>query len=221
MIDLELPLAIIGTTVTLLSSIGQLIVIIIGSNYIAATIPVLVILLFFLQMFYLRTSRQLRILDIEAKAPLLSHFLETIHGAIAIRAFGWTKEYRDKNDEILETSQRPYYLLYCAQRWLNLVLDMVVAVIAIILVSIAVTTQATSGALTGLALVNIVSFGLNLKGLISGWTSLEISMGAISRVRDFVSSTESEDLPGETDCPPEDWPQNGHITLNNVSAAYK
>ncbi|KAL3420510.1 hypothetical protein PVAG01_06955 [Phlyctema vagabunda] len=220
LIDMELPLAIIGTTVTLLSSIGQLITICIGSRWVAATIPALAVLLFYVQKFYLRTSRQLRILDIEAKAPLLSHFIETINGSIAIRAFGWTKEYREKNVEILEMSQRPYYLLYCAQRWLNLILDMVVAFIAIILVSIAVTKKDSSGALLGLALTSIVGFGQNLKGLIASWTSLEISMGAIARVRHFTTTTESEDLPGENTFVPREWPEDGSIKFSNVSAAY-
>jgi ATP-binding cassette subfamily C (CFTR/MRP) protein 1 len=154
LIDMELPLAIIGTTVALLSCIGQLVVICVGSKFVGAIIPGLLVILYFVQRFYLRTSRQLRILDIEAKAPLLSHFMETIHGSVGIRAFGWTKEYRDKNEKILKNSQRPYYLLYCCQRWLNLVLDLLVAVIAIVLMSIVVSTRDTTGALIGLALAN-------------------------------------------------------------------
>lgn len=40
------------------------------SPYIAISYPFLVVLLYFVQRFYLRTSRQLRLLDLEAKSPL-------------------------------------------------------------------------------------------------------------------------------------------------------
>jgi ATP-binding cassette, subfamily C (CFTR/MRP), member 1 len=221
LIDMELPLALIGMTITLISCLAQIGVIIYGSKYIAAAIPGLLILLYFVQMFYLRTSRQLRILDIEAKAPLLSHFIETIHGSVAIRAFGWTEDYLSQNKVLLERSQRPYYLLYCAQRWLNLILDMIVAFLAVILVTIGVITRDSSGALIGLALVNIVGFGISLKGLISNWTNLEVSMGAIARVRHFVSNVESEDQPGEDSPPPDGWPGQGNIMFDTVSTSYE
>jgi ATP-binding cassette subfamily C (CFTR/MRP) protein 1 len=42
-----------------------------------------------LQKYYLRTSRQMRLLDLEAKSPLYSHFLESLTGLVEIRAFGW------------------------------------------------------------------------------------------------------------------------------------
>ncbi len=42
-----------------------------------------------LQKYYLRTSRQMRLLDLEAKSPLYSHFIESLSGLVTIRAFGW------------------------------------------------------------------------------------------------------------------------------------
>ncbi len=46
-----------------------------GSIYLTITIPLLFIVVYCLQHVYLRTSRQLRFLDLEAKSPLYSHFL--------------------------------------------------------------------------------------------------------------------------------------------------
>ena len=50
-------------------------------------------------------------MDLEAKAPLCTHFLETVSGVATIKTFGWTKAYREKNERLLENSQTPYYLL--------------------------------------------------------------------------------------------------------------
>jgi len=84
-----------------------------------------------LQKFYLRTSRQMRLLDLEAKSPLYSHFIETLSGLTTIRAFGWTEIFREQNLALLDTSQKPYYLLFCIQRWLGLVHDLLVTALAV------------------------------------------------------------------------------------------
>ncbi|RAK78057.1 putative ABC multidrug transporter [Aspergillus fijiensis CBS 313.89] len=220
LVDMELPRSLIGTMMALVLCIGELVVVVYSSHYVAATVPFLIGLLYLVQTFYLKTSRQLRILEIEARAPLLSHFMETLQGLSSIRAFGWTRSYTAQNDRLLGTAQQSLYLLYCAQLWLTLVLDMIVAVLAIILVSIAVTTRTSTGASIGLALVNVVAFGANLKGLVYNWTALEIAMGAIARIRDFTSNTPSEEQPGSRAPPPPDWPQQGLIRFHDVSAAY-
>ncbi|RDW80787.1 p-loop containing nucleoside triphosphate hydrolase-12 [Coleophoma crateriformis] len=220
LVDMGFPTSLIGTTVAFLSCIAQVGVVIYGSSYIAAAVPGMVVLLYYIQLFYLRTSRQLRLLDLEAKAPLLSHFMETIHGLVTVRAFGWTEKFTYQNSGLLERSQRPVYQFYCAQRWLNLTLEMTVAFLAIILVSIAVTTKSSSGAKIGLALVSIVGFGVSLKGLVYNWTALEIAMAAISRIRQFAIDTSSEDQPGENRTLPPDWPHQGMVTFQNVSSAY-
>lgn len=48
----------------------------IASGYVAIAITLCIVVIVAIQLLYLRTSRQLRILDIEAKAPLFSRFLE-------------------------------------------------------------------------------------------------------------------------------------------------
>jgi hypothetical protein len=49
---------------------GQAAVMLTSSPYLAISYPFLAGLLYVLQKFYLRTSRQLRLLDLEAKSPL-------------------------------------------------------------------------------------------------------------------------------------------------------
>lgn len=51
-------------------AMGQAAVMLTSSPYMAISYPFLGILLYIVQRFYLRTSRQLRLLDLEAKSPL-------------------------------------------------------------------------------------------------------------------------------------------------------
>ena len=229
--DMELPLALFNTTVELITCLVQLIIIAVASKYIGAAIPVILTVFYLIQKFYLRTARQLRLLDIEAKAPLFSKFLETLSGLVTIRAFGWQKDYEHHNNQALNDSQKPFYLLFCVQRWLNLVLDLVVAAIAVIVVSIAVRTKGKVDAgSTGIALVNIVQFSTTIKSLMANWTQLEISIGAVSRIRSFSTDTlssrpreRSPELKDETTEPTisPSWPEHGTIEFRGVTAEYE
>lgn len=128
-----------------------------GSGYMAVTVPFLLIVIIILQHFYLRTSRQVRLLDLESRSPLYSHFMETISGLATIQAFQWQERFRRKNLNLLDASQRPYYLLYCIQRWLTLVLDLIVAAEAVILVGLVIKLKGSvSVGMIGVSLNNIL-----------------------------------------------------------------
>ena len=177
---------------------------------------------FIIQKFYLRTSLQLRILDIESKSLLFTQFLELLNGLTTIRAFGWERQHLSRAQAALETSQKPFYLLYCIQRWLNLVLNLIVGAIAVLLATVAVEFQGESDAgLIGLALTSLVGFTQILKQLVTNWTLLETSAGAVSRIRTFTSAVESENLPNESQEPPEDWPRDGSIEFRGVTASHR
>lgn len=159
---------------------------------------------------------------IEHKAPLYSHFLESIHGLATIRAFGWTRPYVDKNLRLLDDAQKPSYLLNCIQRWLTLVLDLVVAFLTVLLVVLAVVLRKSiDSSLLGIALVNMMALGENMKGIVLQWSTLETSLGAVTRIRDFSMNTPSENLPREDNVPDEKWPAKGTLELKNVSVQYE
>jgi ATP-binding cassette subfamily C (CFTR/MRP) protein 1 len=177
--------------------------------------------LYFLQSIYLRTSRQLRFMDLEAKSPLYSHFLETLDGLSTIRAFGHESSARDENTVRLDASQKPYYMFFCIQRWLNLVLDLMVAALAVVVMALAVSLRGTSSAaLLGVALNNVLGINQSLSNLVTQWTQLETSLGAIARVKKFESTVLSEDREGEDKIPPASWPEKGGIEFRDVDARY-
>ncbi|QLI72089.1 ABC multidrug transporter B [Metarhizium brunneum] len=221
LVDNDLAHALDQTVVQLFTVVISAVLVFTGSGYLAATVPVCIFFVYMIQFYYLRTSRQLRIIDIEAKAPLFSQFLETLAGVSCIRAYGWTDNYLQRNYHVLNTSQRPYYLLWCIQRWLNLVLDLMVGGIAVILVAFATATAGGKTGYLGVALFGIINFSGTLQTLIAQWTQLETALGAISRIRSYVSNTPSENQGANTRHPPEGWPLSGTIEFSNVSASYQ
>lgn len=221
LVDLALPIAMSSTGAALFDCIAQIALISTGSSYMAITIPFTAIAIYCIQDMYLKTSRQLRFLDLENKSPLYSHFLETLEGITTIRAFGWEHTAIETQDMNLDHSQKPYYMLLCIQRWLNLVLDLMVTALAVIVVALAVQLRSTTSAgLIGIALNNMLGFNKSLSSLVTSWTSLETSLGAIARVKTFAETTPSENLPGENVQPFSAWPTSGAIRIEDVSATY-
>ncbi|KAM0429988.1 hypothetical protein ACHAPT_005994 [Fusarium lateritium] len=177
--------------------------------------------LMLLQKFYLRTSRQIRILELQAKSPLFTHFLDTLQGLSSVRAFSWEPQFREQYFEFLDASQRPYYLQFCIQRWLALVLDLMVAAMAAIMMVLVVQLRGQfAPKFVALALLNVTSFNNSLTLVIKGYTQLETSFGAVARLRHFGATTESENLAQEVASVPEDWPSSGHVSIKNMTASY-
>ncbi|UKZ46329.1 hypothetical protein TrVGV298_000530 [Trichoderma virens] len=167
LVDIDLPVSLAIFLFDVSTCVGVTGLAVGAVGYFAASLPFVITILLMIQRFYVRTSKQLRILEIEHKAPLYSHFLESINGLATIRAFGWTHPYSDKNLSLLDNAQKPSYLLNCIQRWLTLVLDLVVAVLTVLLVVFAVVLRGKlNPSLLGVALVNMMNLGLNLKGII-------------------------------------------------------
>ncbi|KAK1754461.1 P-loop containing nucleoside triphosphate hydrolase protein [Echria macrotheca] len=221
LIDLELPVALIQTAMMVFIIIARTLLMAVTSTWLGIALPFCFFAVYLLQAFYLRTSRILRLLDIESKTPLFTHFLETLSGVVTLRAYGWESEYITRNIDRLNLSLKPFYALLSVQRWLGLVLDLIVAGIAIVLAVICVEARdKVDKGLIGLALVNIVGFSAALKQLVTFWTQLETSVGAVSRVRSFAETVQSEHRPSETEKVAADWPARGGIEFDNVVASY-
>ncbi|KAL5364489.1 P-loop containing nucleoside triphosphate hydrolase protein [Aspergillus floccosus] len=223
LIDTELPEATLNTLFCVFQSIGQAAVMLTSSVYLAVSYPILGALLYLVQKYYLRTSRQLRLLDLEAKSPLYTHFLDTLKGITTLRAFGFIPHDIHKNARLVDFSQRAAYLLVMIQEWLNLVLNLVVMVIAAVLTTLAVRLHSKS-AFAGASMYSLMTFGESLSGIVIYYTRLETSIGAIARLKTFNETVTPEDRngPGEEDVVPDtNWPYRGLVELRGVSARYK
>ncbi|KAI0109485.1 putative ATP-binding cassette transporter [Nemania sp. FL0031] len=221
LVDIRLPLDFLNTVSALLDIIAQTILIAIAAIYVLAALPVVFAALFLIQHVYLRTSKQLRQLDLQSKAGLQTKASETYAGLPTIRAHGWQPMLLAELRERLDRTQEPDYLLNVVQTWLRLVLAFLVAGLSVVVVGVAVATRhQTSGGAIGVAFLNLVTLGTGLTNLISSWTSLETSLGAIARIEAFERDTPAEP---EVSSPVEvsaHWPERGELIFENLYVSY-
>ena len=238
LVDMQLPLDLFNTASEFFTAIIQLALISAAASWPAlCVVPVMLALLYVLQHFYLRTSKQLRLHELEAKAALITRIAETgmADGLSTIRAHGpvWVDRTVAQFDDRLDRSQEPLYLLYAVQRWLQLVLNLSVAGLVVVVLGTSVAlkegnlkAKITPGAV-GVAFLNAVTFGETITQFITAWTGLETSLGAIARISLFQRQTPVEgELPqhgenrvGQT-APAPQSPAYGTVRFENVWATY-
>ncbi|KAE8310638.1 P-loop containing nucleoside triphosphate hydrolase protein [Aspergillus transmontanensis] len=221
LLDMRLPGAMIQTLDGLLDAIAEAVLIAQSSPWTALTFLPLLAILYAIQKFYLRTSRQIRHLDLEAKSPLFTSIIEICDGITTIRAFAWPETFRQLNMSLIDESQKPFYLMYSIQCWLTLVLNLLVMGIVVVLVALAVELRNTSGGALGVALNNVSAISATLAYVSQAWTSLETSIGALARLKSFESETPSEHLPHECHDPGSTWPSTGMIQFIDVTTHYR
>ncbi|KAH7418359.1 ABC transporter [Cadophora sp. MPI-SDFR-AT-0126] len=218
-LDTQLPRMVNNMSFTLSNAIGQAVVIAVSSAWLAVSYPLFIATLLAVQRVYLPTSKRLRILDLEAKTPLYTNFLDTLHSLPTIRAFGWFPQQQARNNFLLDRSQRPSYLLAMAQQWLMFIMNLIVAILAVILVAMATQLRSNAGSV-GAGFVTLMSLGSALTTVIVAYTGLETSLGAITRLKAFSDDTEMENGQTQGIVPPQGWPLAGEINIQEVDATY-
>ncbi|KAI0459697.1 putative ATP-binding cassette transporter [Xylaria acuta] len=221
LVDIRLPIDLLNTVLGVLDVAAQTILIAIAAIYVLAALPVVFVALFLIQHVYLRTSKQLRQIDLQSKAGLQAKASETCAGLATIRTHGWQGMMLGELRERLDRTQEPDYLLLIVQAWLRLVLSFLVAGLSVVVVGVAVATRhSTSGGAIGVAFLNLVTLGSGLTNLISSWTSLEISLGAIARIEAFERDTPVEPKVSSPVEVSSNWPERGELKFENLHASY-
>jgi ATP-binding cassette subfamily C (CFTR/MRP) protein 1 len=135
---------------------------------------------------------------------------------------GWPREVIQKNVLAVDDSQRPEFLLFCLQRWLNIVLDLLSGTISTSVVAAAVLFQGhINGGQVGIALNIMLVANTTLLKLVQAWTTVEISLGAVSRLKTLEKTTLSTREKDGNFEPPSSWPSQGRIEFKEVTASYK
>ncbi|QGI64020.1 hypothetical protein CEK26_007971 [Fusarium fujikuroi] len=153
---------------------------------------------------------------------LVVYVVQRVEGVVSIRSFGWVKQAESTNMNCLDKSQQPAYILLCLQLWLNIVLDLVIASMAVILIALAVFLEgSTTAGQIGMSLNIVLVANSTLLALVTSWTNLEISLGAISRLKTLEEETVAEEQPVCGGVVPETWPSRGALQVHDLMVSYE
>jgi ABC-type multidrug transport system fused ATPase/permease subunit len=220
-VDLELSQSIIIGSMAAFVVLGMACVIASASAIILAIYPFLLAIAYMAQRFYLRNSRQLRLLDLEAKAPICANFLDIIYAGSTFRALCWTDKSTALNSYLLDQSQRPDYLLAMIPHWLDFCLNIAIAALGTLVVAMALYAKTTVG-LGGAALISLLELSRGMTSLIRFYTKVQTAMGAVVRLQAFTERASDCSVQQRKNCgsgkPPDSWLSSGQIRFDGATA---
>ncbi|CAK8671761.1 unnamed protein product [Clavelina lepadiformis] len=213
-------------------------VVIIYSTPIFATVALPVVILYwFVQRFYVRTSRQLRRLESISRSPIYSHFSETLAGASTIRAYGLEKSFIRQNEAKVDTNQISYYsnivsnrqvrflssIFYTpAMKWLALHLEVVGNLIVLFAAIFAVVQRKhIEAGIVGLSISYSLQITSVLNWMVRTASEVETNIVAVERVEEYTNVQQEAPLEIEHSLPNSGWPDRGRIKFVNYSTRYR
>ncbi|KAF1762571.1 hypothetical protein GCK72_010833 [Caenorhabditis remanei] len=212
-------------TQTLLNACMILVLISISTPIFLLCAAPLILIYYFVMIYYIPTSRQLKRLESANRSPILSTIAESIHGASSIRAFDKTDRTTSALASNVDKFAQCRYLSHMSNRWLATRLELL-GNTTVLFASLSATLSTKYFGLTpGMAGLS-VSYALTITEV------LNICVRAVSEIESNIVSVErvNEYQKLEPEAPwivegslenEEKWPSKGKIELNKFSMRYR
>uniref|UniRef100_A0A8C5FP11 ABC-type glutathione-S-conjugate transporter n=1 Tax=Gadus morhua TaxID=8049 RepID=A0A8C5FP11_GADMO len=220
-VDEALPQCFRSWILCLLGVVGTLFVICLTTPTFAVVIIPLAVVYYFVQRFYVGTSRQLRRLDSVSRSPIYSHFGETVAGLSVIRAYGHQERFLKHNETTMDENIKSVYPWIVSNRWLAIRLEFLgnLVVFFSALFAVIARKKLDSG-LVGLSISYSLNVTQTLNWLVRMTSELETNIVAVERVSEYSELQTEAEWASETQ-PPGTWPDAGRLQFDNYKVRYR
>uniref|UniRef100_A0A3B3IJ80 Multidrug resistance-associated protein 1 n=1 Tax=Oryzias latipes TaxID=8090 RepID=A0A3B3IJ80_ORYLA len=221
-IDSVIPMILKMFMGSLFNVVGSCIIILVATPMVALIIPFLGVLYFFVQRFYVASSRQLKRLESVSRSPIYTHFSETLLGTSVIRAFGEQERFIHESDQRVDHNQKAYYPGIVANRWLAVRLEFVGNCIVSFAALFAVLArESLSPGIMGLSISYALQLTASLTWLVRMSSDVETNIVAVERVKEYSDTEKEAEWRHEPPTVPPDWPTEGCIRITNFGLRYR
>eukprot|EP00047_Mylnosiga_fluctuans_P021846 m.109714 g.109714 ORF g.109714 m.109714 type:complete len:1474 (+) comp9049_c0_seq5:48-4469(+) len=220
-IDETIPRSLRSYITTALQVLSIIVVISYSTPLFMVAILPMGLLYYWIQRYYIATSRQLQRLESVSRSPIYALFSETLNGVSSIRAYNRQAQFTATNESKVDGNMTAYYPSICANRWLALRLEFVGNCIIFFAALFAVIDRGSiDPGLVGLSLSYAMSVTQTLNWMVRMSTQLESDIVAVERVEEYIQ------LPSEAPLflehrPASDWPATGSIRFDNFALRYR
>ncbi|XP_044271387.1 multidrug resistance-associated protein 1 isoform X5 [Tribolium madens] len=221
--DSTLPWGITDGVYCLFEVLGTLVVISVSTPIFVAVIVPIGILYYFIQRFYVATSRQLKRLESVSRSPIYSHFGETITGVQAIRAFREQDRFIKESEHRVDVNQVCYYPSIISNRWLAVRLEMIGNLIIFFaaLFSVLGRDESQNAGLVGLSVTYSLQITQTLNWLVRMTSDVETNIVAVERIKEYGEAPQEAPWEIPNKAPSLLWPENGTVQFNKYAVRYR
>ncbi|KAL1778841.1 multidrug resistance-associated protein 1 [Sigmodon hispidus] len=207
---------------SLFNVIGAVIIILLATPIAAVVIPPLGLIYFFVQRFYVASSRQLKRLESVSRSPVYSHFNETLLGVSVIRAFEEQERFIHQSDLKVDENQKAYYPSIVANRWLAVRLECVGNCIVLFAALFAVISRhSLSAGLVGLSVSYSLQITSYLNWLVRMSSEMETNIVAVERLQEYSETEKEAPWQIQETAPPSTWPHSGRVEFRDYCLRYR
>ncbi|KAM4606989.1 ATP-binding cassette sub-family C member 2 isoform 2-T2 [Polymixia lowei] len=220
-VDEAIPQSFRSWILCLLGVLGTLFVICLATPFFTIVIIPLAVVYYFVQRFYVATSRQLRRLDSVSRSPIYSHFGETVSGLSVIRAYGHQERFLKHNEDTIDENLKSVYPWIVSNRWLAIRLEFLGNLVVFFAALFAVMSrESLDSGLVGLSISYALNVTQTLNWLVRMTSELETNIVAVERVSEYTElENEAKWVTGTR--PPEKWPEAGRLQFDNYKVRYR
>ncbi|XP_078474764.1 multidrug resistance-associated protein 1-like [Lampetra planeri] len=190
-------------------------------TFLLAATP-LAIAYWFIQRYYVATSRQLKRLESVSRSPVLSHLADTVLGRAVVRAHGQQRRFASDNARHVDANQRPTFAGIISNRWLAVRLEILANLIVFFATLFAVVSRhSLSPGIVGLSVSYALQVTLTLNWLVRMTSELETNIVAVERLKEYSDLPTEAPWEIEATRPPATWPQRGDLEFVGYSLRYR
>ena len=169
---------------------------------------------------YMIMARDLQRLNATSRSLVMATLTHVVHGVHVIRAFGAQDHFEIEMMGTLDNYNR--FVWWAAQggRWISQMFNLTSSFLVLISCFIVLLRPNTEPASIEFSLTFLIDLNFVLLILMRMYTQLQVSAVAVERVFEFTDSIEQEASATTETRPPSDWPQKGHIVVQDLVLRY-
>ncbi|KAF7897008.1 hypothetical protein EAF00_005236 [Botryotinia globosa] len=180
---------------------------------------------YWVQRYYLRTSRELKRLDSVSRSPIYAHFQESLGGIGTIRAYRQQKRFTQENEWRVDANLRAYFPSINSNRWLAVRLEFLGSIIILAAAGLSIVTVAAgrplSSGFVGLAMSYALQITQSLNWIVRQTVEVETNIVSVERVLEYARLPSEAPEVIHRHRPPISWPASGGVNFNNYSTRYR
>lgn len=185
----------------------------------------LALLYYYIQRYYLRTSRELKRLDSVSRSPIFAHFQESLSGMSTIRAYRQAQRFAKENEWRVDANLRAYFPSINANRWLAVRLEFIGSIIILASAGFAIVSVSSgsglSAGLVGLAMSYALQITQSLNWIVRQTVEVETNIVSVERVLEYARLPSEAPEINPKNRPPSSWPTRGAVHLKEYSTRYR
>ncbi|GAV06012.1 hypothetical protein RvY_16054-2 [Ramazzottius varieornatus] len=191
----------------------------------ASVVVPLGLLYYFVQRFYIPTSRQLKRLESVSCSPIYSHFQESITGSSVIVAQRQMERFILENERLLDYNNRSLFPNLFAQRWLSTRVELIGNCAVFFAGLFAVVGRDKEWGINAKDIGLSISYALNvtqiLNMMVRSATELEANIVSVERIQEYTEIDQEAPWIIASNRAKDNWPAEGRVTFKNYQTRYR